>query len=165
LNPAIFTLDEAILRFDRSKRNARRIVLLQGCFDLLHPGHIRRLEQARGLGDELVIGLYSDLAVERWRGEGRPVLPQQERAEILATMECVDAVVMLNDVAPEEVGARLLPDVLVNRGDRTREHIAGVEKLEAAGVRVVSIPVAPGYSTMAILRKIREGARASRAES
>jgi rfaE bifunctional protein nucleotidyltransferase chain/domain len=165
LNPSIITLDEAILRFSPEKRNARRVVLIHGCFDLLHPGHTRRLEQARELGDELIIGLYSDVAVRQLKGEGRPVLPQQERAEILVTLECVDAVVILNDVTPEEVSARLLPDVLVYRGGEAGDQFAAREKVEAAGLRVASVPVVPGYSTVAILRKIREGARTSRAES
>jgi D-beta-D-heptose 7-phosphate kinase/D-beta-D-heptose 1-phosphate adenosyltransferase len=165
LNPAIVTLEEAILRFGREKRNGRRIVFTNGCFDLLHPGHIRSLELARELGDALVVGLNSDASIRQLKGQGRPVLPEGERAEILAALESVDAVVIFDDPTPREVIARLLPDVLVKGGDWPGDQIVGRQEVEAAGGRVVSIPVVPGYSTSAMLQKIRKGARASGAES
>ncbi len=165
MNPEILSLEEAILRFGREKRNGRRIVFTNGCFDLLHPGHIGSLEQARALGDALIVGLNSDASVRQLKGAGRPVLPERERAEILAALECVDAVVIFDDLTPREVIARLLPDVLVKGGDWPGDQIVGREEVEAAGGRVVSIPVVPGYSTTAILRKIREGAPSSRVEA
>jgi D-beta-D-heptose 7-phosphate kinase/D-beta-D-heptose 1-phosphate adenosyltransferase len=165
LNPAVLTLEEAILQFGREKRNGRRIVFTNGCFDLLHPGHIRTLELTRELGEALIVGLNSDASVRQLKGEGRPVLPERERAEILAALESVDAVVIFDDLTPREVIARLLPDVLAKGGDWPGDQIVGREEVEAAGGRVVSTPVVPGYSTSAILQKIREGARASRAES
>ena len=164
MHPVIFTLEQAILRFGREKRNGRRVVFTNGCFDLLHPGHIRSLERARELGDLLIVGVNSDASVRRLKGEGRPVLPERERAEILAALEAVDAVVIFDDVTPREVIASLLPDVLVKGGDWPGDQIVGREEVEAAGGRVVSVPVVQGYSTTEILRKIREGA-ASRAES
>lgn len=163
--PAVLTLDQAILRFGREKRNGRRVVFTNGCFDILHPGHIRSLEQARDLGDALIVGLNSDASVRQLKGEGRPVLPQSERAEILAALECVDAVVIFNELTPREVIARLLPDVLVKGGDWAGDKIVGREEVEAAGGRVVSAPVVPGFSTSDILRKIRDGAPASRVDS
>jgi D-glycero-beta-D-manno-heptose 1-phosphate adenylyltransferase len=165
LHPEILTLDEAILRFGREKRNGRRVVFTNGCFDLLHPGHIGILEQARALGDVLIVGLNSDSSVHQLKGAGRPVLPERERAEILAALECVDAVVIFDEPTPREVIARLLPDVLVKGADWPGDQIVGREEVEAAGGRVVSIPVIPGYSTTEILRKIREGAPASRVEA
>jgi rfaE bifunctional protein nucleotidyltransferase chain/domain len=165
LNLEILDLEQAILRFGREKRNGRRVVFTNGCFDLLHPGHIGSLEQARALGDALIVGLNSDASVRQLKGAGRPVLPERERAEILAALECVDAVVIFDDLTPREVIARLLPDVLVKGGDWPGDQIVGREEVEAAGGSVVSIPVVPGYSTTAILRKIREGARASRVEA
>jgi len=165
LNPEILTLDEAILRFGREKRNGRRVVFTNGCFDLLHPGHIGSLEQARALGDALIVGLNSDASVRQLKGAGRPVLPERERAEILAALECVDAVVIFDELNPREIIARLLPDVLVKGADWPGDQIVGREEVEAAGGRVVSIPVVPGYSTTEILRKIREGLPASRAEA
>jgi rfaE bifunctional protein nucleotidyltransferase chain/domain len=165
LNPEILTLDEAILRFGREKRNGLRVVFTNGCFDLLHPGHIGSLEQARALGDALIVGLNSDASVRQLKGPGRPVLPERERAEILAALECVDAVVIFDEPTPREVIARLLPDVLVKGGDWPGDQIVGREEVEAARGRVVSIPIVPGYSTTAILQKIREGAPTSRVEA
>jgi D-beta-D-heptose 7-phosphate kinase/D-beta-D-heptose 1-phosphate adenosyltransferase len=165
LNPAVLTLEEAILRFGRDKRNGRRVVFTNGCFDLLHPGHIRSLEQARELGDALIVGLNSDASVRQLKGEGRPVLPERERAEILAALECVDAVVIFDELTPHEVIARLLPDVLVKGGNWPADQIVGREEVEASGGDVITVPVVPGYSTSGILRKIREGAHASGTES
>jgi rfaE bifunctional protein nucleotidyltransferase chain/domain len=165
LKSEILTLEEAILRFGREKRNGRRIVFTNGCFDLLHPGHIGSLEQARALGDTLIVGLNSDASVRQLKGTGRPVLPEGERAEILAALESVDAVVIFDELTPREVIARLLPDVLVKGGDWPGDQIVGREEVEAAGGRVVSIPVVRGYSTSETLRKIREGVSASRVEA
>jgi D-beta-D-heptose 7-phosphate kinase/D-beta-D-heptose 1-phosphate adenosyltransferase len=170
LIPAILTLDEAILRFGREKRNGRRVVFTNGCFDLLHPGHIRTLELARELGDVLIVGLNSDASVRQLKDEGRPLIPERERAEILAAMESVDVVIIFDDLTPQKVIAELLPDVLVKGGDWADDRIVGRQEVEAAGGRVVSAPVAPGYSTTDIVRKIREagavsGANLSRGNS
>lgn len=165
MHPEILTLEEAILRFGPGKRNRRRVVFTNGCFDLLHPGHIGSLEQARALGDALIVGLNSDASVRQLKGAGRPVLPERERAEILAGLECVDAVVIFDEPTPREVIARLLPDVLVKGGDWPGDQIVGREEVEAAGGRVVSVPVIAGYSTTEILRKIRDGAPTSRVEA
>jgi rfaE bifunctional protein nucleotidyltransferase chain/domain len=162
---SLFTLEQAILRFGRGKRNGRRIVFTNGCFDLLHPGHIRSLEHARSLGDALIVGLNSDASVKHIKGEGRPVIPQRERAEILSALECVDAVVIFDDLTPQRVIAALLPDVLVKGGDWPGDQIVGREEVEVAGGRVVSVPVVPGYSTTEILKKIRDGVPASSAKS
>jgi rfaE bifunctional protein nucleotidyltransferase chain/domain len=162
---AVLTLDEAILRFGREKRNGRRVVFTNGCFDILHPGHIRSLEHARDLGDVLIVGLNSDATVKKLKGESRPFLPEAERAEILAALECVDAVIIFDDLTPREIVARLLPDVLVKGGDWPVDQIVGREEVEAAGGRVVSAPVVPGFSTTQILRKIRDGAPAARVDS
>ena len=165
MNPAILTLEEAVLQFGPKKRNGRRVVFTNGCFDLLHPGHIRALKQARELGDVLIVGLNSDASVRKLKGDGRPVIPERERAEILAALECVDAVIIFDDLTPRETVARLLPEVLVKGGDWPGDQIVGREEVEAAGGRVVSVPVVPGYSTTEILRKIREGGPASRSDS
>ena len=162
---SILTLEQAILRFGPQKRNGRRVVFTNGCFDLLHPGHIRSLEQARALGDILIVGLNSDASVRQLKGQGRPVIPERERAEILIALESVDAVVIFDDLTPREVIARLLPDVLVKGGDWPGDQIVGREEVEAAGGRVVLAPVVPGYSTTDILKKIRDGLPASRAKS
>lgn len=161
----ILTLEQAVHRFGRENRQAQRVVFTNGCFDLLHPGHIAGLEQARSLGDALIVGLNSDASVRQLKGPLRPVQPERERAEILCALEFVDAVVIFDDQTPRAVIAALLPDVLVKGGDWHGDQIVGREEVEAAGGRVVSIPVVPGYSTSEILRKIREAAPAARAES
>ena len=157
---AILTIDEAIVRFGRAKRNGR-VVFTNGCFDILHPGHVRTLEQARALGDYLIVGLNSDASVARLKGPGRPVIPERERAEILAAFESVDAVVIFAEDTPQAVIARLLPDILVKGGDWAGDQIVGRAEVETAGGEVVRIPVVPGYSTTEILRKVREGAAGS----
>jgi rfaE bifunctional protein nucleotidyltransferase chain/domain len=163
-HPSVLTLDEAILRFGREKRNGRRVVFTNGCFDILHPGHIKTLEHARELGDVLIVGINSDASVGQLKA-GRPLIPQDERAEILAALACVDAVVIFDEPTPREIVAALLPDVLVKGGDWADNNIIGREEVEAAGGRVVSVPVMPGYSTTEILRKIRDGAHSAPTES
>ncbi len=151
------TLEEAILRFGREKRNGRRVVFTNGCFDLLHPGHIRGFELARQMGDVLIVGLNSDASVRQLKGPTRPVIPEGERVEILSALEPIDAVIIFNELTPREVISRLLPDVLVKGGDWPGDQIAGREEVEAAGGRVVSIPFVTGYSTTSMLQKVREG--------
>ena len=155
MHPAVLTLDELILQFGREKRNGKRLVFTNGCFDVLHPGHIHSLETARGLGDCLIVGLNGDESVRRLKGAGRPVIPAGERAEILASLECVDAVVVFEDLTPQKVIAALLPDVLVKGGDWPGNQIVGREEVEAAGGRIVLVDTVPGYSTTEILKRIR----------
>ena len=162
MHPAVLTLEEIILRFGREKRNGKRVVFTNGCFDLLHPGHIESLETARGLGDVLIVGLNSDEGVRRLKGPGRPVYPAEERAEILASLECVDAVLIFDEPTPQRVIAALLPDVLVKGEDWPGNQIVGREEVEAAGGKVVRVEVVEGYSTSEILRKIRETKREGR---
>ena len=160
MQSAVLTVDELIVRFDRQKRNGKRVVFTNGCFDLLHPGHIHSLEAARALGDYLVVGINSDETVRILKGPDRPVMPQTERAEILASLECVDAVVIFDELSPQKVVAALLPDVLVKGSDWPGNQIVGREEVEAAGGRVVLIDNLPGYSSTEILEKIRAGVAA-----
>jgi D-glycero-beta-D-manno-heptose 1-phosphate adenylyltransferase len=155
LQPAVLTLDETIVRFGRGKRNGKRVVFTNGCFDLLHPGHIQTLEAARALGDVLIVGINTDESVRTLKGPGRPVIPAAERAEILASLECVDAVLIFDELTPQRVIAALLPDILVKGGDWPGNQIVGREEVEAAGGKVVLVDVVPGYSTTEILKKIR----------
>ncbi|MFI5097673.1 MAG: D-glycero-beta-D-manno-heptose 1-phosphate adenylyltransferase [Candidatus Acidiferrales bacterium] len=155
LYPAVLTLEEIILRFGKEKRNGKRVVFTNGCFDLLHPGHIESLEKARALGDVLIVGLNSDESVRTLKGPGRPVIPAAERAEILASLECVDAVFIFEELTPQRVIAALLPDVLVKGGDWPGNQIVGRKEVEAAGGKVVRVEVVKGYSTSEILRRIQ----------
>lgn len=157
MHPGVLTLEETIVRFDREKRNGKKVVFTNGCFDLLHPGHIRTLEMARGLGDALIVGINSDESVRTLKGEGRPVIPEQERAEILASLESVDAVVIFDELTPQRMVAALVPDVLVKGGDWPGNQIVGREEVETAGGKVVLVEVVEGYSTTEILKRIREG--------
>ncbi len=157
-HPSILTLDEAILRFGREKRNGRRVVFTNGCFDILNPGHIAILEFAKAQGDVLIVGLNADETVTELKGSGRPKIPQEERAEILAAIEVVDAVVIFDEPTPRELIARLLPDVLVKGGDWALDQIVGRDEVERAGGRVATVKVVSGFSTTKILQKILEDA-------
>jgi len=155
LHPSALTFEQMIVRFAPRKRNGKRVVFTNGCFDLLHPGHIHSLEAARALGDFLVVGINSDDSVRLLKGPGRPLIPQNERAEILASLECVDGVVIFDQPTPREVIAALLPDVLVKGTDWPGNQIVGREEVEGSGGKVVLIDNVPGYSTTEILQKIR----------
>jgi len=155
LHSSVVTLEKLILRFAPGKRNGKRVVFTNGCFDLLHPGHIKLLEAARALGDILVVGINSDESVRTLKGPGRPVIPENERAEILASLECVDAVVIFDELTPQKTVTALLPDILVKGGDWPSNQIVGREQVEASGGKVILIDVVQGYSTTEILNKIR----------
>ena len=148
--------DVATLRATLAPARAagRRVVFTNGCFDLLHPGHVRLLEQARAEGDVLVVGLNSDASVRRLKGTDRPLVPQAGRAEILAALACVDAVTIFDEDTPRELIVALHPDVLVKGGDWSPDRIVGREEVEAAGGRVVVVPYLEGYSTSALIEKL-----------
>src|SRR5436853_2315023 len=128
------------------KQAGKTVVLTNGCYDLLHPGHIRLLEQARSLGDVLILALNSDASVRRMKGPSRPLIPEQERATLALALEAVDAVTLFDEDTPRELIASVLPDVLVKGADWSH-FIAGREEVEAAGGRVLTIPLEAGYST------------------
>jgi D-beta-D-heptose 7-phosphate kinase/D-beta-D-heptose 1-phosphate adenosyltransferase len=131
------------------------VVFTNGCFDLLHAGHVALLEAARREGPRLIVGLNSDGSVRNLKGPDRPVLPEAERAETLAAMECVDAVVLFDDPTPAEIIRALVPDVLVKGADWGDAAIVGRDTVEAAGGRVVRVPVLAGQSTTALVERIR----------
>jgi D-beta-D-heptose 7-phosphate kinase/D-beta-D-heptose 1-phosphate adenosyltransferase len=146
---------EALEAFLRDARRAgRRIVFTNGVFDILHPGHVRYLRAARRHGDLLVVGLNSDASVHRNKGPRRPVNPEQERAEVLAALDCVDAVSIFDDDTPAEIIRRVQPDILVKGADWPADQIVGRDTVEARGGKVILEPVEQGYSTTAILEKI-----------
>jgi len=129
------------------------VVFTNGCYDLLHPGHIRLLEQCRSMGDVLILALNSDAGVRRMKGPSRPVLGEAERAEVALALEAVDAVALFDEDTPRELIAAVLPDVLVKGADWSH-FIAGREEVEAAGGRVIAAPLEPGYSTTSVIEKI-----------
>jgi D-beta-D-heptose 7-phosphate kinase/D-beta-D-heptose 1-phosphate adenosyltransferase len=133
-----------------------RIVLANGCFDLLHPGHLALLEAARAEGDRLVVAINSDASVVAIKGPSRPVTPEAERAETLLALEAVDRVVVYDEATPIEVIRALLPDVLVKGADWPLDQIVGREDVEASGGRVVRVEILPGRSTSGIVEGIRK---------
>jgi rfaE bifunctional protein nucleotidyltransferase chain/domain len=139
----------------RWRDEGRRVVLTNGCFDLLHVGHVALLEAARAEGDVLIVALNSDVSVRGLKGEGRPLIPQDERAEVLRALEAVDRVVVYEEVTPLEVIRALLPDVLVKGADWAADAIVGRAEVEAAGGRVVRVTVLPGRSTSTLVDDIR----------
>jgi rfaE bifunctional protein nucleotidyltransferase chain/domain len=139
------------------REEGRRVVLTNGCFDLLHPGHLTLLEAARANGDVLVVAINSDRSVRRIKGEGRPLVPEAERAETLLALEAVDRVVVYDEPTPLEVVKALVPDVLVKGADWAEDAIVGREQVEASGGRVVRVEMVPGRSTSAMLERIRHG--------
>ena len=149
------SLEEATLSVETWKRNGESIVFTNGCFDLLHPGHIRLLQEAAKEGDRVVVGLNSDTSVKRLKGAERPLLTQDDRAAILSALECVDAVVIFEEDTPLNLIRTLQPSVLVKGGDYTPETVVGKDIVEAAGGKVVIVPLLEGKSTTGILQAIR----------
>ena len=141
---------------DRLKAKGKKVVFTNGCFDILHPGHARYLWAARQLGDYLVVAVNSDRSVRAIKAEGRPIVPEQERAEMVTALQCVDGVVIFDEETPLRVIERLLPDVLVKGGDWQEDEIVGSDVVKNAGGEVKRIPFVPGYSTTIIIKKISD---------
>lgn len=135
------------------KREGKTVVFTNGCYDVLHPGHIRLLEAARSLGDVLILALNTDASVMRLKGPSRPILNQENRAELAAALAAVDAVTLFDEDTPRELIASVLPDVLIKGADWSH-FIAGREEVEASGGRVLTVPLEPGYSTTNIVDEI-----------
>jgi len=150
----VLTLSELLAERAQLRQAGRRVVFTNGCFDLLHPGHVRYLQQARALGDALIVALNSDRGVRELKGPTRPILREQERAEVIAALACVDYVLIFDEPTPQRVIATLLPDVLVKGGDWSVENIVGREEVEAADGQVLSLPFVDGVSTSDIIARI-----------
>ena len=153
----ILTGQAMLAERERLRAGGKRLVFTNGVFDLLHVGHVRYLEQARALGDALVVAINSDRTVRELKGPERPVFDQAERAEILAALRVVDYVVVFDDVSPRRLIAELLPDVLVKGGDYDLDQIHGREEVEAAGGKVISLPFVEGASTTTLIEKMSRG--------
>jgi len=141
-------------RVAQLKGEGKRIVFTNGCFDILHIGHVRYLEEAKGLGDILVLALNSDASVRSIKGPLRPVVPQDERAYIMASLEVVDYVTIFDEETPLTLIEEIAPDILVKGGDWPLEAIVGRDIVTALGGDVLSIPMLPGYSTTGIIERI-----------
>jgi len=149
----IFTREQLIDQRLEWRRSGKTVVFTNGCYDILHPGHIRLLESARSLGDILILALNTDASVQRLKGPTRPLVSQNERAELAAALEAVDAVTFFDEDTPRELIAALLPDILIKGADWAH-FIAGREEVEAAGGKVLALPLEPGYSTTGILDEV-----------
>jgi len=148
-----YTRQELMAARAEWKRAGKIVVFTNGCYDLLHPGHVRLLEKARSLGDLLILALNTDSSVQRLKGPTRPLISERERAELAAGLAAVDAVTLFDEDTPRELIAALLPDILVKGADWAH-WIAGREEVEASGGKVLPLPLEPGYSTTGIVEEI-----------
>lgn len=148
-----YSRQELVKAREEWKRAGKLVVFTNGCYDLLHPGHIRLLESARSLGDVLILALNTDASVQRLKGTSRPILHQDDRAAVALALQAVDAVTFFDEDTPRELIAEVLPDVLVKGADWSH-FIAGREEVEAAGGRVEALPLEPGYSTTNLVELI-----------
>ncbi len=135
------------------KAESKTVVFTNGCYDIIHPGHVRLLEQARSLGDVLILALNTDASVQRLKGPSRPLIPEQDRATLAAELEAVDVVTFFDEDTPVELIQAVLPDILVKGADWSH-WIAGREEVEAAGGKVMALPLEPGYSTTGIVEEV-----------
>ena len=149
----IYTREELVAARQQWKLAGKTAVFTNGCYDLLHPGHVRLLEQARSMGGVLILALNSDDSVRRMKGPTRPLIPQFDRAELACALEAVDAVTFFDEDTPRELIAAVLPDVLIKGADWSH-FIAGREEVEAAGGRVLAVALEPGYSTTGMVEKL-----------
>lgn len=150
----LITLNDLLRLRETWRRAGQRLVFTNGCFDILHRGHVEYLQQARTHGDILVVGLNSDESVARLKGEGRPIVPQEDRAVILAALACVDYVVYFAQDTPDELIRALAPEVLVKGADYQINEIVGHDVVQAAGGKVARIPLTPGRATRDIIATI-----------
>jgi D-beta-D-heptose 7-phosphate kinase/D-beta-D-heptose 1-phosphate adenosyltransferase len=155
MDEKVLTLDQATRMRARLRTEGKRLVFTNGCFDLLHVGHVRYLKAARALGDALIVAINSDRAVRELKGAVRPVMNEAERAEVLAALEAVSYVTVFDELSPRALIANLLPDVLAKGGDYALDEIHGREEVEAAGGRVVALPFVEGASTTDIIERIK----------
>ena len=155
MSAKILSHEDVVKERTRLRAAGKKLVFTNGVFDILHVGHVRYLEQARALGDALVVAINSDASVQELKGPGRPLMNERERAEILAALRAVDYVTIFDDLSPRTLIAELLPDVLVKGGDYALDQIHGREEVEAAGGRVVSLPFVEGVSTSEIIERMK----------
>jgi rfaE bifunctional protein nucleotidyltransferase chain/domain len=162
----VLSRPDAVAHVERFQRRGLRVVFTNGVFDLLHPGHLRYLQDARKLGDVLVVGVNSDRSVRALaKGHNRPINPEAERAEVLAALECVNLVVIFDEDTPHAIVSALQPDILVKGADWGTNNIVGRDVVEARGGQVMRIPVVEGYSTTELIERIRGATKTRKDEN
>ena len=149
------TRSEAVSFVERARAQGQRVVFTNGVFDILHAGHVRYLETARGLGDALIVAINADASVSRIKGPSRPIIPESERADLLAALAFVDAVVIFGEDTPADIVDAIQPDVLVKGADWAADAIVGRHTVEARGGRVERVTVEEGLSTSGIIERVR----------
>ena len=150
---ALYTRAELAAQRQRWKAEEKTVVFTNGCYEILHPGHIRLLERARSLGDILILALNTDSSVQRLKGPARPFFDERTRAALALQLEAVDAVIFFDEDTPRELIAAVLPDVLVKGADYERAAIVGADEVEGWGGKVVRVPLVPGHSTTELARR------------
>jgi rfaE bifunctional protein nucleotidyltransferase chain/domain len=151
----VLSLVEAKRHRARARALGRRFVFTNGCFDVIHPGHVALLSEARKLGSFLLVGINSDRSIRSLKGDGRPIQGEKARALVVSSLKPVDGVILFDEETPLELIRELLPDILVKGGDYTRDQVVGRDVVEGAGGRVVIVPLLPGHSTSGIVEKLR----------
>ncbi len=141
---------------DKLKKKGKKVVFTNGCFDILHPGHIYYLKEAKKRGDIFILGLNSDSSVRKLKGSGRPLIPERERAEILSNFEFIDYIFIFHEETPERAIREISPDILVKGGDYRKKEVVGRKFVEEKGGKVIIIPFLKGYSTTKLIEKIKK---------
>ncbi len=155
LNDKIFSLDALKIQVDSWKKSEEKVVFTNGCFDIVHRGHIEVLARTADLGSKFIIGLNSDSSIQKLKGEGRPIIDEQSRAVLLASLRFVDAIVLFSDETPLELISTLVPDVLAKGGDYKIETIVGHKIVQENGGKVILVPFVEGFSSTTIIDKIK----------
>jgi D-beta-D-heptose 7-phosphate kinase/D-beta-D-heptose 1-phosphate adenosyltransferase len=153
---SVVTRDELREAVSAARSEGLRVVFTNGCFDIIHRGHTEYLERARSMGDVLVVGVNTDSSVRRLKGDARPIVPEEDRAHVLASLQCVDYVCLFDEDTPLELVREVMPDVLVKGAGYSRENIVGADLVESRGGEVVALPELEGRSTRSIIARILE---------
>ena len=154
MNKKIYKLKDLIKIREELRKKGKKVVFTNGCFDLLHKGHIHLFREAKKWGDVLIVAVNDDASIKKFKGSWRPIFPLEERLEILEAIEEIDYLVSFSEDTPQKIISLLIPDVLVKGGDWKLDEVVGREEVEGAGGRVVLVPYLEGYSTSALINKI-----------
>jgi D-beta-D-heptose 7-phosphate kinase/D-beta-D-heptose 1-phosphate adenosyltransferase len=156
--PGVVSVDRAVDFREKARADGKLVVFTNGCFDIIHRGHVELLKEASSFGDYLFVGLNSDNSVKRLKGEGRPLVPQEDRAIVLESLRCVSGVVVFDEDTPLQILEKLRPDILVKGGDYRVNDVVGRDVVEGEGGKVIIVPYIEGYSTSSLINSIKRSA-------